>query len=142
MGLTTWKNAPAGPVRKADVTIAKNYLTQEELEELNRIVSMYLDFAEDQAKRKKTMTMAQWVTRLDSFLEFNERNILKHAGRISHQLAEGHAHAQFAKFDAERLRRLATEPSSDFDQLVDQSKRLEQSPAPKKSTRKKKETND
>ena len=63
MGLTTWKNAPHGPIRKADVTVAKNYLSQPEIDELNRIVSMYLDFAEDQARRKKPMHMADWVQR-------------------------------------------------------------------------------
>lgn len=124
MGLTTWKNAPAGPVRKTDVTIAKNYLSQEELDALNRIVSMYLDYAEDQARRKKSMRMAEWVAKLDAFLEFNERNILKHAGRVSHRLAEDHAHAEFAKFDADRLKRSALEPSSDFDHIVDEMKKV------------------
>lgn len=138
MGLTSWKNAPAGPVRKADVTVAKNYLTHEELDALNRIVTMYLDYADDQAKRKKTMTMAEWVAKLDGFLSFNERNILKNAGRVSKQLAEDHAHAEFARYDAERLRRLATEPSSDFDRLVDESKRLEESSSPTKAPRGKK----
>lgn len=142
MGLTTWKQAPAGPVRKADVTVAKNYLTHDELDALNRIVSMYLDYAEDQARRKKTMTMAQWVAKLDAFLQFNERNILTHAGTVSKQLAEEHAHGEFAKYDAERLRRTAIEPTSDFDQIVDEVKRLEVSPPPalkaKKPGRKKK----
>jgi len=64
MGLTTWKNAPAGPIRKGDVVVAKNYLTQEEIRELNRVVTMYLDFAEDQARRRKPMHMAEWVERL------------------------------------------------------------------------------
>lgn len=143
MGLTTWKQAPAGPVRKADVTVAKNYLTHDELDALNRIVSMYLDYAEDQARRKKTMTMAQWVAKLDAFLQFNERNILTHAGTVSKQLAEEHAHGEFAKYDAERLRRAAIEPTSDFDQIVDEVKRLEAPPPPvprpKKPGRKKKD---
>lgn len=143
MGLTTWKQAPAGPVRKADVTIAKNYLTKDELDALNRIVSMYLDYAEDQARRKKTVTMAEWVAKLDAFLQFNERNILTHAGKVSHQLAEEHAHGEFAKFDAERLRRAAIEPTSDFDKIVDEVKQLEApptpAPKPKKPGRKKKD---
>lgn len=80
MGLTTWKNAPAGPIRMADVVVAKNYLTQQEITELNRIVTMYLDFAEDQARRHKPMHMAEWIGRLDGFLQFNERDILTHAG--------------------------------------------------------------
>ena len=125
MGLTTWKNAPHGPIRKADVTVAKNYLSQEEITELNRIVTMYLDFAEDQARRKKPMHMAEWVQRLDAFLQFNERNILTHAGAISHQLAEEHAHAQFEQYDAERRRTEATQATSDFDRAVEEVKRLE-----------------
>lgn len=137
MGLTTWKNAPAGPIRKADVTVAKNYLTHEEITELNRIVSMYLDFAEDQARRKKPMHMADWVSRLDAFLQFNERNILTHAGTVSHQLAEEHAHAQFAHYEVQQRRLEAAKPTSggaggsDFDKAVDQVKQLEQQPPAK-----------
>jgi hypothetical protein len=132
MGLTTWKNAPHGPIRKADVTVAKNYLSQPEIAELNRVVTMYLDFAEDQARRKKPMHMAEWVQRLDAFLQFNERNVLTHAGAVSHQLAEEHAHAQFEQYDAERRRLEATQPSSDFDRAVEEVKRLEASVAPAK----------
>ncbi len=125
MGLTTWKNAPHGPIRKSDVTVAKNYLTREELTELNRVVSMYLDFAEDQARRQKPMHMAEWVERLDAFLQFNERNILSHAGTVSHELAERHAHAEFDKHEAERRRLEAMQTASDFDTAVEQMKRLE-----------------
>ena len=124
MGLTTWKNAPHGPIRKADVAIAKNYLSQPEITELNRVVTMYLDFAGDQARRKKPMHMAEWVQRLDAFLQFNERNVLTHAGAISHQLAEAHAHGQFEQYDAERRRLEAAQPSSDFDRAVEEVKRL------------------
>ncbi len=124
MGLTTWKNAPHGPIRKADVTVAKNYLTRDELTELNRVVTMYLDFAEDQARRKKPMHMAEWVGRLDAFLQFNERNILSHAGTVSHELAERHAHAEFDKHEAERRRLEAAQATSDFDQAVNAAKRL------------------
>jgi len=131
MGLTTWKNAPGGPIRKADVRVAKNYLTQEEITELNRVVTMYLDFAEDQARRKKPMHMADWIERLDAFLQFNERNILTHAGEVSHQLAEQHAHAQFEQFDAERRRLEAAQPTSDFDQAVEEVKRLEADDTPR-----------
>ena len=127
MGLTTWKNAPHGPIRKADVAIAKNYLSQPEIAELNRVVTMYLDFAEDQARRKKPMHMTEWVQRLDAFLQFNERNVLTHAGAVSHQLAEAHAHAQFEQYDAERRRLEAEQPSSDFDQAVVEVKRLQTS---------------
>jgi len=143
MGLTTWKNAPKGRIRKTDVTVAKNYLTQEELQGLNRIVSMYLDYAEDQARRKKPMHMADWTKKLDAFLEFNERNILENAGNISHQLAEEHARAEFDKYDAERRRLEAESPQSDFDMMVEEAKKLEKSPPPPrkpgKSARQKKD---
>ena len=129
MGLTTWKNAPHGPIRKADVTVAKNYLTEEEIRELNRIVSMYLDYAEDQARGHRPMHMADWVAKLDAFLQFNERDILTHAGKVSHQLAEEHAHAQFELYEAQRRRLEAAQPTSDFDQAVQQVKRLEAGPA-------------
>ncbi|MEK7466622.1 MAG: virulence RhuM family protein [Planctomycetota bacterium] len=122
MGLTTWKNAPAGPVRRPDVAVAKNYLTEPELTELNRVVGMYLDYAEDQAKRHHPMPMADWAAKLDAFLSFNERNILSHAGAVSHGLAEKHAVEQFERYEAKRL---AAEPEreSDFDRLVKRSKR-------------------
>ncbi len=129
MGLTTWKNAPHGPIRKADVTVAKNYLSQGEITELNRIVTMYLDFAEDQARRKKPMHMAEWVQRLDAFLQFNERNVLTHAGAVSHQLAEAHAHAQFERYEAVRRKLEAEQPSSDFDRVVEEVKRVKTSAA-------------
>ena len=130
MGLTTWKNAPDGAIRKADVAIAKNYLSQPEITELNRVVTMYLDFAEDQVRRKKTMHMAEWVQRLDAFLQFNERNVLTHAGAVSHLLAEAHAHGQFEQYDAERRRLEAELPSSDFDRAVEELKLLEPSAIP------------
>lgn len=78
MGLTTWTRSPGGPIRKADVGVAKNYLRGDELGELHRIVGMYLDYAEDQARRRRTMTMADWVAKLDAFLTFNERDVLGH----------------------------------------------------------------
>jgi hypothetical protein len=138
MGLATWKNAPKGPIRKTDVSIAKNYLTQEELSELNRVVTMYLDYAEDQARRRKTMHMADWIKKLDDFLEFNERNILTHAGKVSANLAQEHAETEFAKYEAERRLLEATQPTSDFDQAVEEVKRLEakqSAPSKKKPTK-------
>jgi hypothetical protein len=124
MGLTTWKNAPHGPIRKADVTVAKNYLKEEEIQALNRIVTMYLDYAEDQANRRKPMHMTDWVKKLDAFLAFNERDILTHAGKISQALAEERAHSEFAKYEAERRRLEAATPTSDFDRFVKKSKEL------------------
>jgi len=124
MGLTTWKNAPAGAVRKADVTIAKNYLGEDELRELNRIVTMYLDFAEDQARRRSAMHMADWIGRLDAFLQFNERNVLTHAGTVSRELAEQHAHAEFAKHEVERRSLHSENTASDFDRAIAEVKQL------------------
>jgi hypothetical protein len=131
MGLTTWKNAPAGTVRKADVTIAKNYLQKEELEALNLIVSAYLDFAELQARGRRTMHMRDWITKLDDFIRLSDREILANAGRISHALAEEHAHAQFAQFEEQRRQLETSQPVSDFDQTVEQIKKLE-TPRPKR----------
>jgi hypothetical protein len=124
MGLTTWKNAPHGPIRKTDVTVAKNYLTEEEIRELNRIVTMYLDYAEDQARRRKPMYMADWAKKLDAFLAFNERDILTTAGKVSQALAEEHAHAEFEKYKAECRRLEAATPTSDFDRFIEQTKQM------------------
>ena len=124
MGLTSWKNAPHGPIRKGDVTVAKNYLGEEEIQELNRIVTMYLDYAEDQASRKKPMHMADWTARLDAFLDFNERNILTHAGVISYEMAKEHAFGEFDKHEAQRRTLEAATPISDFDKAVEEVKRL------------------
>src|SRR3989339_28009 len=88
MGLTTWKNAPKGQIRKFDVSIAKNYLNKEELSQLNRIVSMYLDYAELQANNRKIMTMKDWVTKLDAFLQFNEKEILTDTGKVTAEIAK------------------------------------------------------
>jgi hypothetical protein len=99
MGLTSWQSHR---VRKTDVVTAKNYLNHEELTELNNIVTMFLDFAADQAKRRQAMTMRNWEDRLDDFLKFNDRSVLTHAGRISHEKAEQLAHERFNKFDEQR----------------------------------------
>ena len=124
MGLMTWKNAPSGSIRKGDVTVAKNYLNEAEIGELNRITTMYLDFAEDQARRRRTMTMAQWIERLDAFLEFNEREVLQHAGKVQKRVADGLALEQFEQFQAEQRRIEATQPTSDFDHFVEDMKKL------------------
>jgi hypothetical protein len=118
MGLTSWMNAPGGAVRKTDVAIAKNYLTQPEIEALNRIVSAYLEFAELQARGHRPMHMADWIAKLDDFLRLGDREILMHAGRISHQLAEEHAHAQYALHEEQRQRLEVEQPTSDFDRAV------------------------
>jgi hypothetical protein len=99
MGLTSWKGSV---VRKGDVGTAKNYLKAEEVEELNRIVVMYLDYAEDQAKRRRPVTMAEWADKLDAFLSFNERDVLTHAGRLRMDVAQKLAVERFEAFDANR----------------------------------------
>jgi hypothetical protein len=107
MGLKSWKG---NRVRQQDVTIAKNYLNQPEIEELNEIVVMYLDYAENQAKRRKTVTMAEWEQKLDAFLTFNEKDLLDHSGKVSAKVAEKLALERYEEFDGKRReeeRRLA-----------------------------------
>ncbi|GGE93646.1 virulence RhuM family protein [Stappia taiwanensis] len=99
MGLTSWKGSV---VRKGDVGTAKNYLVAEEVEELNRIVVMYLDYAEDQARRRRPVTMAEWADKLDAFLSFNDRDVLTHAGRLRMDVAQKLAAERFETFDANR----------------------------------------
>jgi len=114
MGLTSWTDAPQGKIQKYDVSIAKNYLTEKELNFLERMVSMYLDYAELQAERNIPMTMEDWSKRLDSFLEFNEREILMDAGKISHEEAKLHAASQFEKYRITQDRLF----ESDFDREI------------------------
>lgn len=103
MGLTTWKS---GKVQRADVTVAKNYLRDGEITELNRIVVMFLDYAEDQARRKEPVHLADWRGKLDGFLRFNDRAVLQDAGHVSRDAADAKAHAEFERF-AQRRRELA-----------------------------------
>jgi hypothetical protein len=98
MGLTAWENSPQGKIVKTDVSIAKNYLTEAELESLGRIVNAYLDLAEDRAKRHIPMTMEDWAKRLDRFLEADDRSILQDAGKISAQIAKEYAESEFEKY--------------------------------------------
>lgn len=116
MGLTNWKGSK---IRKADVTVAKNYLTDKEIQSLNRIVTMYLDYAEDQAERQAPMFMRDWIEKLNSFLKFNEREILTHAGKISQEIAEKLAQGEYEKFNHERL---AIEVNDDFDDFLKQNR--------------------
>ncbi len=98
MGLTNWKNAPEGKILKSDVSIAKNYLIEKEIKELERIVTMYLDYAEDRAARMVPMKMADWADRLDAFLQFNEREVLTHPGKVSAAVAKRLAAEQYEQF--------------------------------------------
>jgi hypothetical protein len=98
MGLTTWKNAPDGKIIKTDVSVAKNYLSEKELKSLDRIVNMYLDYAEDQAERNIPMTMADWEKKINAFLQFNEREILDHPGKVTQEIAKAFAESEFEKY--------------------------------------------
>lgn len=98
MGLQTWKNAPKGKILKTDVSIAKNYLIEKEIKELERVVTMYLDYAENQAARQIPMKMTEWSTKLDAFLQFNEYQILKDAGTVKHEVAKQLAEKEYEKF--------------------------------------------
>lgn len=114
MGLTNWEGSPEGKIVKTDVSIAKNYLTHDELDSLGIIVNAYLELAEDRAKRKIPMTMEDWAKRLDKFLEFDEREILKNAGSISAQIAKEHAETEFEKYRIIQDRLF----ESDFDKKI------------------------
>lgn len=114
MGLTSWKNAPEGKIIKTDVSIAKNYLSQEELESLGRIVNAYLDLAEERTKRKIPMTMEDWSKRLDLFLEFDERDILQDSGKVTAKIAKDHAESEFEKYRIMQDRLF----ESDFDKML------------------------
>jgi len=110
MGLTSWKG---GIVRKGDVGTSKNYLSAKEVDELNRVVTMYLDFAEDQARRRAPVTMAMWAEKLDAFLKFNDREVLSHAGKLRMDVAQQLAADRFAVFDAARKQADAVQADTD-----------------------------
>lgn len=114
MGLTTWENYPDGKIQKYDVSIAKNYLKEDELQGLRRIVTMYLDYAEHQASRHIPMTMEDWADRLNRFLEFNEHEILTDSGRVTHEIAKAFAESEFEKYRIIQDRLY----ESDFDRFV------------------------
>lgn len=115
MGLTNWKNAPDGRIRKTDVVVAKNYLSKEELDFFNRIVTMYLDYAEMQVKKKNVMYMKDWIVKLDAFLQFNEKEVLQHKGKISNEVAVALAISEYEKFRVKEDRLY----KSDFDRLME-----------------------
>ncbi|MGK5093462.1 virulence RhuM family protein [Deltaproteobacteria bacterium TL4] len=98
MGLTSWKDGPAGKVQKFDVSIAKNYLTSSEIAQLQRLVNAYLDIAEDMAQRKIPMTMADWEERLNRFIDATDREVLRNAGKVSAEIAKAHAESEFEKY--------------------------------------------
>ena len=116
MGLTTWKDAPRGKIQKFDVVVAKNYLTEHEMAQLTRLVSAYLDVAEDMALRKIPMTMQDWETRVNRFIEATDRSVLQDAGKVTAEIAKAHAESEFEKYRIAQDRLF----ESDFDRLVKQ----------------------
>ena len=116
MGLTNWKKAPIGKILKSDVVVAKNYLQDNEIKSLNRIVTMYLDYAEDQAERNIPMTMSDWSQKLNAFLQFNEREILQNAGKVTAELAKEFAVSEFEKYKIIQNKSY----QSDFDMLLEE----------------------
>jgi hypothetical protein len=114
MGLTTWKNSPHGKIVKTDVVIAKNYLNEKELKSLERFVTMYLDYAEDQAERGIPMTMVDWSSKLDIFLQFNQREVLDSPGKVTAAIAKAFAESEFEKYRVIQDRLF----ESDFDRLL------------------------
>jgi hypothetical protein len=122
MGLTTWKDAPRGKIQKFDVVVAKNYLTESEMAQLSRLVSAYLDVAEDMALRKTPMTMQDWETRLNRFIEATDRSILQDAGKVSAEIAKAHAESEFEKYRIVQDRLF----ESDFDRMVKQVEQVGQ----------------
>ena len=134
MGLTVWKSEV---VRKDDVTVAKNYLNQEEISELNRIVTMWLDFAEDQARRRRQVFLKDWETKLNEFLRFNERAVLPDKGKVSKAKAHEYAEAEYEEFAARRRMLLEAEAEQAQQQsLEDAAKQLPEPPKPKRKRRK------
>ena len=121
MGLTNWKNSPNGPIYRYDVDIAKNYLNEKELKDLNRIVTMYLDYAELQAENHNAMTMKDWVEKLNAFLQFNGKEILHNAGRISAKVAQELVYQEYDKFKAKQDKLY----KSDFDNFLNETKMIE-----------------
>ena len=126
MGLTSWKDAPLGKIQKFDVTVAKNYLTAPEMAQLQRLVSAYLDVAEDMAQRQIPMTMQDWEIRLNRFIEATDRSVLQDAGRVTAEIAKAHAESEFEKY------RIVQDQlfESDFDRAVKDLQRLEANEAP------------
>jgi hypothetical protein len=125
MGLTNWKNAPDGPIRKYDVGIAKNYLNEKELDHLNRIVTMYLDYAEMQAEKRIVMCMKDWVEKLDAFLKFNEEEILQDSWKISHEVATALAESEYEQYKVYQDRLLESDFDREIKGIIDSKKKEE-----------------
>jgi hypothetical protein len=126
MGLATWRDAPHGKIQKFDVSVAKNYLTEDEIEQLSRLVSAYLDVAESMAKRKIPMTMQDWEVRLNRFIDATDRAVLQDAGKVTAEIAKAHAESEFEKYRLIQDRLFV----SDFDRLLDITEDDDEPPAP------------
>ena len=118
MGLTSWKDAPDGKIQKFDVSVAKNYLSESEMAQLQRLVSAYLDIAEDMALRHIPMTMSDWETRLNRFIEATDRDVLQDSGKVTAEIAKAHAESEFEKYRIVQDRLF----KSDFDKLLESTK--------------------
>jgi hypothetical protein len=114
MGLNTWKDAPGGKIQKFDVSVAKNYLSENEMQQLQRLVSAYLDIAEDMALRQISMTMEDWENRLNKFIEATDREVLQNAGQVTAEIAKAHAESEFEKYRVLQDRIF----ESDFDRII------------------------
>ncbi len=122
MGLTSWKNSPDGKIRKSDVSIAKNYLTEKELKPLNRIVTMYLDYAEDQAEQGIAMRMIDWVEKLDAFLQFNQKEILNDAGKVTATIAKSFAGSEYDKYRVIQDKNYISDFDREISKMIDKKK--------------------
>ena len=127
MGLTTWADAPRGKIQKFDVVVAKNYLTEDEMAQLSRLVNAYLDVAESMALRKIPMTMQDWESRLNRFIEATDRQVLQDAGRVTAEIARAHAESEFEKYRIVQDRLF----ESDFDRMMKQIEAVNQAGEPK-----------
>ena len=121
MGLTSWKNSPNGKIRKYDVSIAKNYLSKKELKPLNRIVTMYLDYAEHQAEKGITMTMKDWIKKLDAFLQFNQEDILQNSGTVTAEIAKSFAENEYEKYKPVQDKLFESDFDKEMKKLVDKN---------------------
>ncbi|MFO7736022.1 MAG: virulence RhuM family protein [bacterium] len=125
MGLTNWKHAPDGKIIKSDVSIAKNYLGEKEIKALNRIVTMYLDYAEDQAEKGVPMTMRDWSEKLNAFLKFNEKDILENAGKVTAEIAKSFAESEFEKYRPIQDRLFESDFDREIKKLLENDKKNE-----------------
>ena len=135
MGLSAWQKSPKGKILPSDIKIAKNYLQKQEIQKLNHIVTMYLDYAEFQASRGRLMKMKDWTQKIDAFLKFNEQDILQDKGKISHEVAIALAEKEYDAFRIEQDKNYI----SDFDKIVEKTKQLEKKISPKNKTKKNKQ---